>query len=277
MEMSSLSRFQTPSSRNPVLIIVMQNQVDQAWRRDVNLPGNPSPIGLAVQGWVDTLRALQKMPLTFGVAVSGLVILQVTLDTVFPSAPGPLSVAKYARTIVEVGAGSFLLAPLAIAMHRFVLLNETDAAYTFSFRNSRFTRFYIAELGYSAIFYLPMLTMILVVNLLGKTPFAVLAGFVAIILVIVCFGLRALVLFPAIAVDAPGARWTNALTDSRGHTSLPTVPTTILYNYWTPGLYSLGYYAATILGCAEQAVFLAAMAAVASYLFAVFAQRLRSP
>ncbi|MCZ7642386.1 MAG: hypothetical protein M5U33_06165 [Pseudorhodoplanes sp.] len=34
----------------------------------------------------------------------------------------------------------------------------------------------------------------------------------------VIVALRVLILFPAIAVDAPGARWRNAYFDTKGHT-----------------------------------------------------------
>lgn len=257
--------------------------LNQARRRDVN---DQSPIGFAVRGWVDTIRALRQMPLVFGVAVCGLIILQVFLDRVPPSASDSGAIAGRTRTIVDLVTSSFLLAPLAIAMHRFVLLNETGVAYSFSFRDARFVKFYIAELIYSAIFFLPILAMIVAIDLFDRTSLAVLSAFIIIIVGIIVIALRALILFPAIAIDAPGARWRNALADSKGHTwnifiavflaSLPTVPTTILYSYWTPGLRSLGYYALTILSCVEQAIFLAAMAAVASHLFLTFAQRLNA-
>lgn len=252
----------------------------------MNLPENLSSVCFAVRGWTDTIRAMRQMPLIFGMAISALVILQVLLDAILPSASTLSSFASYTRMIVEAAASSFLLAPLAIATHRFVVLNEMDAIYSFSFRDPRFAKFYIAELVYAGVTILPAWAMKVVVGLFENTPQGVLAAFIIIIVVVIIIGLRALILFPAIAVDAPGALWRNALADSGGHTwsiffavllaSLPAVPTTIVYNYLTPDRHSLGHYVLTILSCAEQAIFLAAMAAVASHFFLAFAQRLRA-
>ena len=111
--------------------------------------------------------------------------------------------------------------------------------------------------------------------------------FFVLFIVAVIASLRLLILFPAIAVDARGADWRNAMTDTKGHTwrvffiaILATLPSLIvlLPLYFTltwpdgPGL------AGGIVLSATQAIVsvltICALAAVASRLFAAFANKL---
>jgi hypothetical protein len=103
--------------------------------------------------------------------------------------------------------------------------------------------------------------------------------------VIVC--LRLLILFPAIAVDADGASWRNAIADTKGHTwrlffimLLTAIPAYVLFGTvpflpgWPYGPNAIGQIALSAAQAAVRVLMVCALAAVASRLFAAFANKL---
>src|SRR5437867_4704283 len=100
--------------------------------------GNPAIIGTAVKAWSDAFRAIAAMPLPAGVVfILTLLIAGVSLMVM----PDPVAVANspalhllgLATSVVQ----SFLLAPLAIAVHRHVLLGEVTGRYAIEPSNPR--------------------------------------------------------------------------------------------------------------------------------------------
>jgi hypothetical protein len=109
-------------------------------------------------------------------------------------------------------------------------------------------------------------------------------------LFIVIVMLRTLILFPAIAADAPGADLSNASRDSKGHSwrilfivIAVAVPIMVVYLpifYWlrSPSGSSVGGTAVlVVLEAVETVIATAAYAAVASRLFIALADRLARP
>jgi hypothetical protein len=99
--------------------------------------------------------------------------------------------------------------------------------------------------------------------------------------------IRLLILFPAIAVDARGADWRNAMADTKGHSwrvffitivsSLPMVVLVVPLYFMLGGTEGPGFAGSVVLSAAQATVgtlALAAYAAIASRLFAAFANRL---
>jgi len=109
-------------------------------------------------------------------------------------------------------ASTFLLTPYFIAIHRFIVLGEGGAGYALTARALRFQLYFTCWAAFSTATAAPLFVM------RGSSP-TLLFGLIAIWLIVVMLaGLRLMILFPAIAVDAPGASVTNAFADTRGKT-----------------------------------------------------------
>src|SRR5215470_1342684 len=95
---------------------------------------------------------------------------------------------------------AFLMTPYAIAVHRFIILGERTMSYRIAPAEPRFRRFFGWSLALSVLAYEP----VTIVDMLpGPTSLTFLLTAVLGIAAFVV-GIRAIVLFPAIAVDAPG-------------------------------------------------------------------------
>jgi hypothetical protein len=168
----------------------------------------------------------------------------------------------------------FLLTPFFLAIHRFVLLGELPPRYDLEPSNPRFQLFF----GWLAVSVLlvsiPSLLDALTtpkgpVYYFGQ-PFAdpgpstiVMAARLAVFAMVQHF----LTLFPAVAVDAPGAAWQNAIRDTRSHiwfvfvaTILPFVPIGIVGLAFTP---LLRVWPGTLIGLIASMLWLSAMLLVA--------------
>jgi hypothetical protein len=136
----------------------------------------------------------------------------------------------------------FLLTPFLLAVHRLVLLGEMPAGYDLDPRRPRFQQFF-GWLAVAALLAgLPSLLDDLsvarhpaysVARAFGDVgpPTIVWTARLAVLVMIY----HVLMLFPAVAVDAPGATWQNALRDTHDHlgfavtvTFLPFIPLGLL-------------------------------------------------
>jgi hypothetical protein len=117
---------------------------------------------------------------------------------------------------VASGVQAFLLTPCMIAAHRFIILGEVTPRYRLEPRAPRFQLFFLWSLALSLGYWVPSFGLAVLPQVM---PYALVAGsalfIVAVFAVIVSF--RLMILFPAVAVDAPGATWDNALADTKGH------------------------------------------------------------
>jgi len=116
---------------------------------------------------------------------------------------------------IEVMLNVLVLAPLSVALYRFVLMGEITPRLTAAFRQPPLMSFIRASLvvsgltlvGYfggaalAAAFPSPLDTMIM----LGSFALTILIS------------VRLTLLFPAIASQAPGAHWPRAIADTAGH------------------------------------------------------------
>ena len=100
---------------------------------------------------------------------------------------------------------------MAIAVHRYILLGETAQRYELTPSRTRFRRFLALTILIESALLVPRLAGMLV----GATPARGMVVAVVIVLVLYLV-LRTLLLFPAIATDAPGADWERAMQDSNG-------------------------------------------------------------
>ena len=116
---------------------------------------------------------------------------------------------------IEVLLNVLVLAPLSIAFYRFVLLGEMAPRLGEVLRSLPFGAFVRASLVVSGLTLVGYFGGAALGAMLGPpaSTMIVLAAFALTILLSV----RLTLLFPAIAVEAPGARWPLAIIDSAGH------------------------------------------------------------
>jgi len=178
----------------------------------------------AEQGWRDALMAIPKMLIVL--AVGMLVVLAPRFLHLGPGRitnPTPdqlfwFQVHSYIAQILLFIAQGFLLTPVAIAMHRFVLLGEVAQRYTISF-SPRFLRFFAFSVAFQILIAAPSLLSWAVTRMTGPENWIVWSVIsYGSLTVAMIAALRLLILFPAIAVDAPRASWRNAMADTKGHT-----------------------------------------------------------
>jgi hypothetical protein len=116
--------------------------------------------------------------------------------------------------VVSAVLGAVLFAPLAIVAHRYVLLGETTNRYPLDPFSARYLRF----AGFAILFKVALVLPNTLIGLESQMPAAAafeLATSVASVFVFIVV-VRRIILFPAIAIDAPGATWSNARRDTMG-------------------------------------------------------------
>jgi len=251
----------------------------------------PSLVGSAVTAWRDAFDAAGRMPVPFGIAILAVLVLNALSLPFIPAKPedpnGPG--LQFLGFVVGLAQG-FLLTPIAIAVHRYVLLGELTGSYRLSPADPRFRRFFLFTVVIQALMAVPGMLMSVAGGASGVTAFIVgLAAFVLLVVAAIV-SLRTLILFPAIAVDAPGAEWNNALQDTKGHSwrvffivLLTAIPAVAIYAplYWWLWFPAGPSAAGGVILALVQSVFgvlmIAAFAAMASRLYRVIGDRLGRP
>ncbi len=254
----------------------------------------PAIIGTAVIAWIDAFRVIAAMPLVAGVAFLILFLLSFALWII----PDPLVFVTSpwfpVYTVISSIVRGVLLAPLAIAVHRYVLLGELTDRYPLDPFNARYVRFAGFAVLVNLLWSLPGVIGAYVPNV-QQTPgigasleIVGTALFVTIIIVVV----RRVILFPAVAVDAPGATWSNARRDTKGSSwrvafilffvALPALIAAGVLYYFYYFLLSAGFGGASPLTYAVLRSLLAVatlctFAAAASHIFRARADNLARP
>jgi hypothetical protein len=232
---------------------------------------------------------------------SALIALMVASIGVFVIAVGPMLLGRdpIGQAIVRqmfVMAMGFLLTPFLLAVHRLVLLGEAPKRYDLDPSRPRFQLFFgwfaVSGLLLSIPAFLDALTA-------AKDPFYSLARSFAdagpsslvISARLAAFVMvqHLLVLFPAIAIDAPAATWQNAISDTRSQvwfavaaTMLPFVPLVLLGMLIAPLMrVAPGTLTGVITGMfglgAMFLVVLTLAAVIASRLYQTVGDRLNTP
>jgi hypothetical protein len=168
-----------------------------------------------LRGYRDTGRLLAITPLVvlWGAVASSL---PTAFDYFYRPALAGQSAQYFLADAGATALGAFLATPAAIAIHRFIILDEAPMGRRIDFgrRTWRYVLWSFAFVLPAAVFgHLPAEAVSESEAIqLGITAGQV-AGLVALLLLMVLFAL----LFPAIAVDAPGANWRRAARDMVGH------------------------------------------------------------
>jgi hypothetical protein len=195
-----------------------------------------------------------------------------------------------ALDLVWAAAEAFLLAPIMIAIHRFVILERITGSYTVPIGEPAFAVFFGWLLALKILFGLPFDLLGVVQTLDWSLPAST---FVFALALIVAIGvsLRLSILLPALAVEAPGATPSHALADTKGYVLrvlalfllglLPWVAVSVavallLGRGATVASSPLGMLSLIMQGVLQTAVLVLA-AVIASYVFIALAALVRRP
>lgn len=159
--------------------------------------------------YVDVWRAARAMPGLVLVSVAIVFALrQVEFGTI-PKSMREFPVAELASIVMV----NLMRMPLSIAIYRFLLAAEVTADYAIDLRARRFLRFFAWSVALSSIW-----LMSGVVAYIWSAEDRV--DWIGIAVAMSAYGIAAVwlvILFPAIATDAPGATVANSIADTKGH------------------------------------------------------------
>jgi hypothetical protein len=162
----------------------------------------------------DVLRAPRAMPKLVLVAAIILLALNVA-DSLSSSFLQNNPLVRFLKDAGFQIAKSFLLTPFLIAVHRFILIDEVTDRYVIDPRDSRFERFF----AWSLLLWALTTAVGLVVQsaVQQASPMIGIVILFAATVVVTFVILRLTILFPAIAVGAPGTSGASAFGDTKGH------------------------------------------------------------
>jgi hypothetical protein len=172
----------------------------------------PKVFASAKLAWSDVFRIVADMPtLALGAVALGVVFGVVHVMLVRWTGRVPLTFGALLAQSAVSALWVFFLTPVYLAIHRYIILGEVASGYTLAFEQPRFQRFFLYTLALYAIWLVPSLLL----AMLG--PGGVTIAAILILSLIGTFvSTRLIILFPAIAVDAPGTSFGNAFDDTKG-------------------------------------------------------------
>ncbi len=181
-------------------------------------PNNPKKLEVSksiVAAWRETGDALSVLFAPATVAFLILLALWIVRGRIRPSTGG-LETLSY--DVVHSIVLTFLMTPYAIAVHRFIILGEKTMSYRITPSGLQFRSFFGWSLALSLLNYAPAAVSAMLPRL-GEPLLNDLLGFLPTVLsiLVAVLAIRVIVLFPAVAVDARGANWREAIADTSGH------------------------------------------------------------
>jgi hypothetical protein len=172
---------------------------------------------LVTLSYVDVRRALRAMPMLFGCAVVIALAVQVATQLL----PQRLESGPFLGTLSGIIADAvqyFCLTPIMIAIHRFIIRGDVTRSYTVDLADEAFLPFFIWTMVLTTLWALAAGTGELLLVKKGAEHASIgLAVMIVAYAVLVWFGLRLIVLFPAIAVRAKTTAPGDAFADTKGY------------------------------------------------------------
>ena len=237
----------------------------------------------AFASWRDGLAALRNMPM-----MAAIIFVVMALDTAVNEAlrqaavPETMVPSQLVRVALSIFLLSFILTPAAIAINRYVQRGEIARRYVPDISSPRFRRFF----GYSSLINLLVLSPLTIGE--ESTDIYIVGALAAFALIAIFVLVFTWILFPAIAVDAPGANLRNAFKDTRFFWALfisfvtffPALVAGLLVEVlWevTPVASKLGWLLYVLGIAAVNSLAFAALAAMSSHLYRAWAVRLLQP
>lgn len=173
----------------------------------------PPVIDTIMTAYRDVARVLTSMPQLVFLTLLILTVCNVG-EQIVASAVLRGTLTGYLINLASELVSTFLVTPFLIAVHRFILLGEVTASYRLEPGHPRLLRFFGWSVALSAMVFIPALLL----RAVSSESFG--NSGVLLVFAIVAFYLTArfTILFPAIAVDAPGAAdYLRAFFDTQGH------------------------------------------------------------
>lgn len=177
------------------------------------MPSIPQAVAQAYRDLIHSLRALRSLAAVAMLMALGIGVAEALLVPI--GHPTRDVLLRFLSGL----ALAFLITPYSIAVHRLIILGEIAPRYTFDPASARFQQFFWWWAAFSVAGNLPMLLLALVpeTRAMSFFDFIALLSMLAITIAITIGTLRLTIIFPAVAVDAPGAQWENAVADTKGH------------------------------------------------------------
>jgi hypothetical protein len=163
-------------------------------------------------GYRESWLAIRMMPVLAGFAF--LIIAVNMMEYIIPAGVAEDAVLANLVSFAVTAAQSFFVTPIMIAVHRFVILGEVTTSYVLEPNQRVFRAFFGWLLALSVIGLFAV--MLFAPNALPASLSLAIVLIVMVLMIVVT--LRLSILFPAIAVETPGATARNAWADSKQHT-----------------------------------------------------------
>jgi hypothetical protein len=168
-------------------------------------------LGAGYREWLRMLPALRRL-----VVNAFLIVLAISvLDQFIPASLEEQEPFGTAISLAEAAVRAFLLAPILIAIHHFIILDEITETYAVPIGEPAFRRFFGWLFAFEVLAGLPF-DFLSALQGLNATLAATTGWFVGALVVTIAIMVRLSILPPAIAVEAPGARPAAALEDTKG-------------------------------------------------------------
>jgi hypothetical protein len=177
-------------------------------------PEKPNPLKIStsvVTALRDTGYAVSQLFVPALIAFLILLALWIVRSQVMPLTAGLIAVAA---KLSHDALSAFLITPYAIAVHRFIILGERTMSYRIAPAEPKFRRFFGWSLALYVLFLPGAIPDILLPSMepLSRNFLSIVLGIPGLVI-----SIRAIVLFPAVAVDAPGVNWRQAMAATAGH------------------------------------------------------------
>ncbi len=167
---------------------------------------------------IEAYRDLRRLLSSLRTIVIGafLILLAISVATDFvPQRLWDQTFSGEALTVLQDALWAFLLTPVVIAVHRFVILGEVTPNYGLDIGEPSFRRFFIWLFVLKVSSGLPY-TLLGALQTLGFSALATVIPFAIALIAVTTLSLRLIILLPAIAVEAPGASPRHAFIDTKG-------------------------------------------------------------
>jgi hypothetical protein len=180
------------------------------------MPSIPQAVAQAYRDLVYCFGELRRLAV---IVLLITLVFQIVDVLLLPSSPEKPSLNLLARFVIGLAQG-FLTVPYYIAVHRLIILGERTTSYALAPSNPRFQHFFWWLAAFGAVTFLPLFLLEMLPQARGMSPLAFLIALALMLIVfvaIIVVTLRITIIFPAIAVDAPGASWENVMADTKGY------------------------------------------------------------
>ena len=125
------------------------------WEAAMAASENPSVFELAIEAWRYTFAALSRMPSILGIAMAIVFGLSIATLPLLPDPNEEPGLIFHLFGFLISIAQAYFLTPVAIAVHRFVLLGEVTERYAPNPSDPRFMRFFVFSVVYHLLTSVP--------------------------------------------------------------------------------------------------------------------------